>query len=91
MKVFILALILSSSVHAQFDAAANTLQNSGWMNSHYKAYQYAPQRAPAYNSHAETMRLYREAATEQIRASGNFQRTPSRQVCFRTVNGIVCQ
>ena len=93
MKILFLALvILSGQAVAQYEGAVNTLQQAGWMNSHHRAYQWHRVETPRYDAQTEQMRLYRELATEQIRASQGFQYNPvNTRVCVKTLYGVQCQ
>jgi hypothetical protein len=93
VKILILSLILvSGQAGAQFGGAVETLQQAGWMNSHHRAYQWHKVEQPRYDAQGEEMRLYRELATEQIRASQGFQYNPvNTQRCVKTLYGVQCQ
>jgi hypothetical protein len=91
MKTLIIGLFLTSSVFAQYDAAVNTLGQAGWFNSHHQALKIH-HNTNIQNTQAEEMRLHRELAAEQIRASQGFQRNPMQQQrCFQTQYGLQCQ
>jgi TolA-binding protein len=91
MRTLILTLLLSTAAHAQFDAAVNTLGQAGWFNSHHQALKIHHNQN-VQNHQAEEMRLHRELANEQIRASQGFQRNPmQQQTCFQTQYGLQCR
>ena len=95
-KLFLTLTLLATigNAAAQYEGAVNTLQQAGWFDSHHKAYQYGEQRQ-VYRAQEEQMRLYRELATQQINAAGNFQRVnlnveQQNTRCIRTVYGVQC-
>lgn len=98
MKVLLFSIALLGTIGnaaAQYDSAVNTLQQAGWFDSHHKAYQYGQPRQ-VYNAQEQQMQLYRELATQQINATGGFQRVDiqggQRQArCYRTAYGVQCE
>jgi hypothetical protein len=89
--LIILSMSLSLNCFAQFEEAANTLGQAGWFNSHHQALKIH-HNTNVQNAQAEEMRLHRELAAEQIRASQGFQRNPAQAVqCFQTAYGVQCR